>query len=243
MISPVKAALYKQIRKDIGKASAQNINGTGIDVASSFFKNRSFFGSLQYVGIDISLDDLREGLKKYPEDIAIYADLSRHSFGQAYADIIVSSNTIEHLTSEDARIIFVHNILSALKESGVLIITVPTNILSEVLQKEIVSSFGNIYKSFFASNFTFNASRNLLEKWNEAKRINNCLLRITRKACLLLQYYSIYSLSWFTRKNDTSKRLAYFYCTNLIPSQSNVCRHPAGYMSQIERNLFSAYPL
>jgi SAM-dependent methyltransferase len=243
MISPVKDALYMQIRKDIKKVSMPNPGGIGVDAACSFFKNRSFFGSLRYVGIDIALDDLREGLKKYPEDIAIYADISCCSFGQAYADIVVSSNTIEHLASEEARIIFVHNILAALKQGGTLIITVPVNILSEVLQKEIVFSFEKTYKKFFGTDFMFNASENLLEKWNTTGMLNDRFLRIARKVCLLFQYHFIYFLSWFTRRNDASKKLVYFYCTNLIPSQSNVCRHPAGYMPQIERNLFSAYPV
>ena len=58
---PSKSFLY-----DLLESKLRTIRGqVGLDAASAHFKNRTFFKTRQYYGLDIDLAGLRKGIQKY----------------------------------------------------------------------------------------------------------------------------------------------------------------------------------
>ena len=75
------------------------------------------FGKHVYYGIDLQEAVLREGLSQFPDAVGLVADLTRLPLPQNCADIIVSTNTLEHM-SEDDQCQALHNLARILKPGG-----------------------------------------------------------------------------------------------------------------------------
>jgi len=77
----------------------------GLDAGSSNFKNRRWFKTKKYYGLDINLDSLKNGLAKYnpdPRAFGLCADVTKLKTLPANSvDLIVSTNTLYALPPSD----------------------------------------------------------------------------------------------------------------------------------------------
>ena len=143
-VNPEKRAFFQILREHSKQvAFGKNQPLTVVDAASAGFKNRYLFANfIHYVGIDIDAEALLMGLERYPDDYAVLADISRQPIGSAFAELVVSTNTIENIKSDEAKLRTVKILSLALKDDADFILSIPKEHLSE----DIVSFFNNNFK-------------------------------------------------------------------------------------------------
>jgi len=96
MVRPSKSFLFDFLE---GKLKKFN-QGIGLDAASADFKNRKFFQTEKYFGLDIDLAVLKSGVAKYNDDrtFGLYADLTNlESLPENSVEVLVSTNTLYSL--------------------------------------------------------------------------------------------------------------------------------------------------
>ncbi|MFH1890115.1 MAG: class I SAM-dependent methyltransferase [Candidatus Kuenenbacteria bacterium] len=100
MVRPSKSFLFDYLESRLKKIKGK----VGLDAGSANFKNRRMFKTKKYFGLDINLDSLKNGIKKYndyPNTYGIHADLSDLAqLPSNSVDIVVSTNTLYALPEE-----------------------------------------------------------------------------------------------------------------------------------------------
>ena len=118
MVRPSKSFLFDFLE---GKLKKFN-QGIGLDAASADFKNRKFFKTEKYFGLDIDLEALKSGIAKYNDDktFGLYADLTRfEGLPENSVDVLVSTNTLYSLPVE-SRIKVIDNLSHLTTPDGYL---------------------------------------------------------------------------------------------------------------------------
>jgi len=103
MVRPSKSFLFDELERRLSKIK----KGVGLDAACAGFKNRKMFKTEKYIGLDINLDALRQGVYNLPvaagayglwADLTNLAKLPSNSFA-----VVVSTNTLYGLPAEKRR--------------------------------------------------------------------------------------------------------------------------------------------
>lgn len=128
---PAKQVIYNQLRIDASSIASNKSGLVVVDAASGRFKHRYFFPNYSYVGVDINRDLIFDGIKKYPNDFGFHADISHNVIGISFADLIVSTHTIEYVKSEEDKLNFIKNLSSALRPGGAFVLAIRSELLSD----------------------------------------------------------------------------------------------------------------
>jgi len=96
---PSKNALYDVLEKQLRQCRG----AVGVDAASADFKNRKFFCTDAYYGIDINLSALQAGIKNADaQTFGIHADLANlDALSDNSVDVLVSTYTLYHMPVTD----------------------------------------------------------------------------------------------------------------------------------------------
>lgn len=116
MVRPSKSFLFDFLESKLKKFN----QGIGLDVASGDLKNRRFFKTEKYFGLDIDLEALKSGIVKYNDNktFGLYADLTRlEGLPRNSIDVLVSTNTLYSLAPE-ARIKAIEGLCRLVKPKG-----------------------------------------------------------------------------------------------------------------------------
>lgn len=206
--NPDKDVIFRQVRDDVERISPQS--GYAVDVASANFKNRFFFAALKYVGFDISIDELKRGLKTYPDELGILADVSVKNIGENYCDIAVSSNTIEHVPTKEGRERFLEHVIQAVRVDGDMILTIPKNYVTKkflVLETHFKSVEFFYFHFLLTQNFSY--------------KISDCYMMLMKrkdffsmflKGFVFIPYLFIYYFLRLTKSCSWGKSLVYLRC-------------------------------
>lgn len=98
-----------------------------IDCAAASLKYRYLFPSARYLGLDLDIDLLAEGLRNYggdPLTKAEFFDLLSSSYQGERADLVVSTNTLTHFDGQDIATAL-KSLLTMINEGGELIANLP----------------------------------------------------------------------------------------------------------------------
>lgn len=147
-VDPGKTALYNSLIKDIEKVSKGKEHPVALDAASAGFKNRAFFPSFTYIGADIDFNALLTGIQKYPNDYALHVDMAKCRLGTSFADLVVSTHTIEHIQGERAKLCALKNLVETLKDKGAFILSIPVESFTEAISSFFEQKFSNISYSY-----------------------------------------------------------------------------------------------
>lgn len=94
---PSKRFLFRRLQAELSGVTS----GIGVDAASADFKNRPFFRTDVYVGLDIHVPSLKAGLKRHGNGnrtFGIACDLSDlAALRTGFADVVVTTNTFHHI--------------------------------------------------------------------------------------------------------------------------------------------------
>lgn len=161
MVRPSKSFLFDYLESKLKKFRS----GVGIDAGSANFKNRRFFKTDKYFGLDIDEQALKNGLEKYPNDNtnAILADLAHlEKLPSNSVDLIVSSNTLYAL-SVDLRLKAIENLALILAPNGQLFCEL---VLDKDFPKalKIIKSRFNHVKVVYYKNIFSRAYEGIFEK-------------------------------------------------------------------------------
>lgn len=100
---PSKRFLFRRLRAEL----AHETSGIGVDAASADFKNRPFFRTETYLGLDIHLPSLQAGLDRYGDGsrtLGIACDLTDlGALRTGFADVVVTTNTFHHIPAAARR--------------------------------------------------------------------------------------------------------------------------------------------
>lgn len=168
MARPSKTFLFNFLDRKLRNIHSE----TGLDAGSSDFKMRKMFRTKKYFGLDLNLDSLRAGVKKYENDpapAAILGDLTKtDKLTPNSVDLIVSTNTIYQFDSE-TRMLIIKNLINLLNNNGKFVFDLTIsedlpkikNILKAnfktvkpIYYKNFISRF---YEKFFEKNGFFGA--------------------------------------------------------------------------------------
>lgn len=125
MVRPSKSFLYDFLESQLKFV----VTGVGLDASSANFKNRRFFKTALYVGLDINQEALLEGIRRSKDAnsyglLADLNDLDKLPTGSCQA--VVSTNTL-YILSKQERIIAVRNLCRVLSPEGLLILEMPND--------------------------------------------------------------------------------------------------------------------
>jgi len=120
MVRPSKSFLFDLLEKRL----KSYVKGVALDAGCSNFKNRKFFKTKNYIGLDIDLEAIRNGIKKISDnssfgllgDLSNLSTLSSNSF-----EVIVSTNTLYVLPFE-SRLNAIKNLCRATANEGIIFI-------------------------------------------------------------------------------------------------------------------------
>jgi|SRR3989344_1595254 len=159
MVRPSKSFLF-----DVLEAKLSKIRGeVGLDAACADFKNHRMFKTEKYFGLDIDLDALRSGLTKPNTENSwgIFGSLTKiDSLPENSIDVVVSTNTIYHLSSAD-RLVALKNLCRLVAPSGIFLCDLPVDkdfndglaiLQSNFNQLEVIyykNIFSRIYEKIF----------------------------------------------------------------------------------------------
>ncbi len=149
---PGKQVFFCHLCSDI-KSIVPTRGAYAVDVASANFKSAPYFDRFHYVGVDRLPNLLHEGVSLHPRTTAICTDVSYHSIGTAFAELAVSTHTIEHITDEGLRLSFVENVLRTLKHNGTFLLLVDSALLNKPLLHILESKFSSIDTYFYHGAF------------------------------------------------------------------------------------------
>lgn len=118
-------------------------------------------------GVEISPDATRYAEKHFGNELISFTVANAETFCEGSYDLIVSFETLEHLTKRDA---FLNNLHSMLKDDGVLIISTPNKSITSPLKKphKIRNPFHNY--EYTEKEFTFVLQRagfSIVEKYGQ----------------------------------------------------------------------------
>jgi SAM-dependent methyltransferase len=209
---PSKKFFYTLFSSDLSKISV-NI---AVDAASSEMKNYKYFKAKNYHGIDINYERLKKGLKKHPNAVAIAYDLRsiKELFPPHSVDLIVSTNTLEHLPSTD-QVKLVESFVSLLKHDGTLIFNKHNNESSDPIEHLISESFERVKITYYRNMFS-----KLIESFVQRKDgyyPNNREMKGHQKVLNFIGFIIERILSRFKSVNNAK----YFRCQHLKSKHSS----------------------
>ena len=162
---PYKAAFFSKLNSLIDAVVLSGRVGNALDAASAGFKNRELFHQFRYFGVDLDRGLLEKAHRKYPDDVALLADVTQLELVENFFDIAVSTHTIEHIRNAEGRMFFVNQLIKSLRPDGVLILGL--NHMDTISYGPIVE----LLKDRF----------NKVDSW----KFNNCLTRFVETFFLL----------------------------------------------------------
>lgn len=92
-LRPSRAYTVRYIYKELKKRK----NKIVVDASSAYFKYKKVFGKNEYIGMDIDIELLVQGINNNKEGIGFYGDISDLSLPEGSIDICVSTNTLYSL--------------------------------------------------------------------------------------------------------------------------------------------------
>ena len=99
---PSKIFLFNILESELKKV----MSGDGLDAASADFKNRQFFKTDKYYGLDIDLLALERGINRYDDGktFGILADMTKlDKIPGSTFNVVVSTNTLDHFVDKAPR--------------------------------------------------------------------------------------------------------------------------------------------
>lgn len=122
-LRPSKTFQFDILENELSKLTGE----VGLDAASETMKNRKFFKTKLYYGLDINLELLKNGLKKNNSDntFGIWADIAKIDLLPSNsADAVVSTNTL-YMLPKEKQLTAVKNLCRITTPEGHLIIDCP----------------------------------------------------------------------------------------------------------------------
>ena len=203
---PSKRFLFRILRRDINLYS--NVDSIVIDAACNNGRSRPMFPSKNYIGIDMSKDELKACMANYKDVTAGYADLTDTSLPESSVDLCVTTNTLEWM-SKDGQILAVKSMASAVKSNGVYLLNkhrddafLPIlDILHDYFDKVEVIYYRNPLSKYY-ENFISKNGHIITEG-----------AMVGKLARLLLSYLMSYC-EWLTTWVPAINEAAYIRCSN-----------------------------
>jgi len=162
-LRPSKTFQFDILENELSKLTGE----TGIDAASETMKNRKFFKTKSYYGLDIKLELLKNGLKKndFNNTYGIWADMTKiDSLPSNSIDVIVSTNTL-YILSKENQIVALKSLCRIAAPKGHLILDCPTKdkeLLREM--RENIKTYFKKIKIVYTGNFISRAYEKIFEK-------------------------------------------------------------------------------
>ncbi|MBI4138624.1 class I SAM-dependent methyltransferase [Candidatus Uhrbacteria bacterium] len=147
-LRPSKTFLFDLVEHKLSRRGG----AIGLDAAAENLKNRKWFKTHSYYGLDIDLNSLRRGIERASNNTSIYgilADLaSIDSIQEGSVDVIVSTNTLYHL-SEDQRLRAVSHLSRIVSPDGLLLMDLPIQLVSPSIDEVLRNNFLTIERLYF----------------------------------------------------------------------------------------------
>lgn len=148
-LRPSKNFMYKNLITDLASRKVD----VAVDAASSGLKNRKYFNTKLYVGLDIDNGLLEKGLIKFsenadiknPHTVAVHCDLTTVKLATGSVDLLVSSNTIEHLPAIK-RLPSLVSLFDSLHSESVLILTTRKNSTYDEIKHTLLEAFDHVHE-------------------------------------------------------------------------------------------------
>ncbi|MBV2181854.1 MAG: hypothetical protein KUL86_11565 [Castellaniella sp.] len=155
--SPSKFYLLRRLIKFLARGEGM---GIAVDAACADFKYRSLFKTKYYIGIDVSDENLGNGLvnRARSDDLGVLADLRSLRSFPAIADIVVSTHTLASLSPED-RSEGVMALAGAVAQNGILFFNMPQESDSDEIHRFLETEFGVVKRRVYGKR-TFMAIEN-----------------------------------------------------------------------------------
>ena len=212
---PSKTFFYRQFAKDM-KHSAGKVWGT--DVACAHFKNRGYFLTDHYIGIDIHHHMLRQSLKvlslhnenedRSPHIHSVGGDIRKPPVRSSTQEFVVSTHTLAHLQATE-RLAAIQALISLVCQDGNLILTMPLVDFDhmQMVDEQLNGSFSTVKKVRYCNRIS-NAYETLLSKADGSLTFENrgkfAYVLMSGIACTLALLESIPLLQ------NTGNQLYYF---------------------------------
>ncbi len=183
---PSKKALYHYLKRDL----RGQVGGIGVDAAAANMKNHWMFQTDLYVGLDVSLDLLRQGVRNKPNAIGVLADLADLNLPDNCVDLCVSTNTFEALLPENQRLMAAH-LARIVKPDGVLLFNKHCDQAWPGILAVVQGAFAQVEIVYY---------RNLFSQWYETHCLSETGGSFWRKplvAFLSWVEYATFFLPWF----------------------------------------------
>lgn len=142
-VSPSKTYLWSQFYRDLKSYSDVD---RAADIASSHFKNAPGFNADHYVGVDIDLERLRDGRAEINDTrshSAVRADIRETNFRPQSFDLIASTHTIHHFSSEE-HIPFLETLIEYLSTGGNLFIEFQPGDFNKEIESLLRANFESV---------------------------------------------------------------------------------------------------
>lgn len=130
---PSKHLCFTMLERDLKAASGEN----GIDAACQRMRNRKYFKTDNYVGVDIELPFLEKGINSFGPDVqGVLGDIVELHMPAACENVVVSTKTLSHM-QPDGQVKAARNLSALVRTNGLLIVELPSgqpvkNILEEL---------------------------------------------------------------------------------------------------------------
>lgn len=114
-----------------------------------------------YVGVDIQLSNLEEGIRTQPGAVAILGDLVALNMPAGCANVVVSTKTLSHMTPTD-QIKASENLAALVRDGGLLVLEMPDGAHVNAILDQIAPQFRKVRVTKYGSPLTLSMEPGLM---------------------------------------------------------------------------------
>lgn len=110
-----------------------------------------FFPVNTYVGLDKSVEALRAGLSRFPDDIGIMCDITVVNLPEGCADMVLSSNTLHWIADPEKRLDAVRMLAKVVRPDGKLIVEMPNDGCAQDALRLLSTAFDGVTEEYIGN--------------------------------------------------------------------------------------------
>jgi len=149
-LRPTKTFLFKKLSENLKDIKKK----IGVDFACGDGKNSIFFKTKKYIGLDLDQKMINVARKKFPQHTFNRENIVFFNHRKYFTDLVVSTNTFEHIKPKYRRRAF-ENLINMIKKNGILIIDSNLDNLFSYKFKLLKKKFKNIKLIYFRNSIIF----------------------------------------------------------------------------------------